>query len=431
MSEDSEEVAADIHIEADEAAENMAAREEDISKGENLESLTLEEPSASITDGTVEPMKSIATDSIEPVEPITVDAMEPIRSVTMDSMELIEPNTADALEPIGSITTDSMEPIEPIMAEATEPIETTVADSAEPMHNEITGAERNSTFLKAESHFTEGRLDTALDYYLKCIKGIEQGSGFLYLPQCLHKIAECYHRKDEDEKAIQFLKAEKIYYETALIDSRQMQEKIDDLTTGDADVEVVRADEYERLAKLCLDKHQCQLALEFSGKATKLYQKNYGDEDASTQRCLDLFTSVYAQVGKEEYTDKLAQYESEPLEPELAEIGSSSEAKTTVHRRRISAKTDTLATQSTVPQDNTSSSPQVVPDGVEKEMSCCCLGILWITLVVCSILAIILFSVVYCKMTPTSWTCHWVRVQYRSFAEQIGFIAYKLSKKGH
>jgi len=52
------------------------------------------------------------------------------------------------------------------------------------------------------------------------------GSGFLYLPQCLHQIAECYHLKDEDEKAIQFLKAEKIYYETALIDTQRMQEKI-------------------------------------------------------------------------------------------------------------------------------------------------------------------------------------------------------------
>lgn len=32
--------------------------------------------------------------------------------------------------------------------------------------------------------------------------------------------------KDEDEKAIQFLKAEKIYYETALIDTKEMQTKL-------------------------------------------------------------------------------------------------------------------------------------------------------------------------------------------------------------
>lgn len=52
------------------------------------------------------------------------------------------------------------------------------------------------------------------------------GSGFAYLPQCLHQIAECYHLKDEDERGIQFLKAEKIYYEAALIDTQKIQQKI-------------------------------------------------------------------------------------------------------------------------------------------------------------------------------------------------------------
>lgn len=52
------------------------------------------------------------------------------------------------------------------------------------------------------------------------------GCGFLYLPQCLHQIAELYHQREEDDKAIQFLKAEKIYYETALIDSKHVQDKL-------------------------------------------------------------------------------------------------------------------------------------------------------------------------------------------------------------
>lgn len=62
--------------------------------------------------------------------------------------------------------------------------------------------------------------------YVDLLSQFVTGSGFLYLPQCLHKIAEVYHLKEEDEKAIQFLKAEKIYYETALIDTQQMQDKI-------------------------------------------------------------------------------------------------------------------------------------------------------------------------------------------------------------
>ena len=57
----------------------------------------------------------------------------------------------------------------------------------------------------------------------------------------------------------------------------------------------------------------------------------------------------------------------------------------------------------------------------------CCLAVLWITLIVCLLMAIVLFSVVYCKLTPTSWTCHYIRVQYRALAHHLDFLAYKMS----
>jgi len=60
--------------------------------------------------------------------------------------------------------------------------------------------------------------------------------------------------------------------------------------------------------QILLKNCRTQLALEFSGKATKLYQHHYGDDHEATQRCLDLFTSVYAEVGREEYTSKLSEY---------------------------------------------------------------------------------------------------------------------------
>ena len=39
----------------------------------------------------------------------------------------------------------------------------------------MTGRERNSVFEKGESYFSKSKLDLALECYLKCIKGIEQG----------------------------------------------------------------------------------------------------------------------------------------------------------------------------------------------------------------------------------------------------------------
>lgn len=53
------------------------------------------------------------------------------------------------------------------------------------------------------------------------------------------------------------------------------------------------------------------LALEFCGKATKLYQQRYGDDHELTHRALDLLTSIYAEVGKSEYEAKLSKYEDE------------------------------------------------------------------------------------------------------------------------
>ena len=73
-------------------------------------------------------------------------------------------------------------------------------------------------------------------------------------------------------------------------------------------------------------------------------------------------------------------------------------------------------------------SPGVVLEE-RKEMSTYCLVTLWVCLVLCIIGAGIMFSIVYCKVTPTSWSCHWARVQYKSFAEYVGFIAYKLGKR--
>lgn len=54
-----------------------------------------------------------------------------------------------------------------------------------------------------------------------------------------------------------------------------------------------------------------ELALEFCGKATLLYQQHYGEKSPVTQRSLDLLTSVYAEVGRIEYEDKISRYNSE------------------------------------------------------------------------------------------------------------------------
>ncbi|XP_024128239.1 nutritionally-regulated adipose and cardiac enriched protein homolog isoform X2 [Oryzias melastigma] len=63
----------------------------------------------------------------------------------------------------------------------------------------------------------------------------------------------------------------------------------------------------ERLAQLCIMSKQPHLALEYSGKATKIHQRAFGNDHPITARSLELMATVYAEIGKTEYSDSLGQ----------------------------------------------------------------------------------------------------------------------------
>nr|XP_023658165.1 uncharacterized protein LOC111838917 isoform X11 [Paramormyrops kingsleyae] len=123
-----------------------------------------------------------------------------------------------------------------------------------------------------------------------------------------------------DVKALQFIQAEKMFYEVALIELTALQgaagaqdspaslgsaawdrpeEELSELAS--------QAQDYERLAQLCIMSKRPHLALEYSGKATKIRQKAFGNDHPITARSLELLASVYAEIGKTEYSDSLGQ----------------------------------------------------------------------------------------------------------------------------
>lgn len=53
------------------------------------------------------------------------------------------------------------------------------------------------------------------------------------------------------------------------------------------------------------------LALEYSGKATLLYRHHYGDEHERTKKSFEFFTTVYAEAGKEQYSESMEKAEVE------------------------------------------------------------------------------------------------------------------------
>ncbi|XP_053373175.1 uncharacterized protein LOC123530583 [Mercenaria mercenaria] len=175
-------------------------------------------------------------------------------------------------------------------------------------------AGRNQMFEEGLKLDKEGKKLEALKRYLKCLVGLKENSRFALLPQCLRNIGDIYYGRDEFEKAVSFIQAEKLYYESVLIDDSELQKHIDEVTkqgvgdAADTNIDALRASEYEQLAKLCLDEKQPQLALEYAGKCTKLRQKVFGDNHPLVQQSLDFFATVYAEVGKVQYTESMSKY---------------------------------------------------------------------------------------------------------------------------
>ncbi|XP_060075463.1 uncharacterized protein LOC132555130 isoform X2 [Ylistrum balloti] len=234
---------------------------------------------------------------------------------------------------------------------------------------------RNALFEKGLNYDKDGKRNCALKCYMACLKNLQSDSHFPLLPQCLRNIADIFYQKDELDKAVHFIQAEKVYYETALIDTTEIQARLDEAekTSGNGDqmeqtMDTVRAEEYEHLAKLCLDKDQPQLALEYAGKATKMRQQLLGDSHPVTVQSLDFFASVYAKVGQEQYQ------------------GDKEEKKVRFDESQIQNHEQDEMSDETLAKN-----------------------VLWALLLICCVLLLVLASYLYCKLQPESVTCGNIR----------------------
>lgn len=205
------------------------------------------------------------------------------------------------------------------------------------LHDEpLTDQERQLLYEKGIKFKKKGNYQHALYCLLACVRGLREGSDFPQLPECLHNIAEIYSQLEDYENAISFAQAEKLFYETSLIsvgneaqqeegelgfkdgsgnssgnltstENEATQPKGKDDPQGNS-TEARSANEYEKLAHMCLKQKNAQLALEYCGKAVKLRQSIYGEQHAITKRTLDLFTVIYAEMGKEQYSAAMQKF---------------------------------------------------------------------------------------------------------------------------
>ncbi|KAI4878588.1 hypothetical protein NFI96_002278 [Prochilodus magdalenae] len=135
----------------------------------------------------------------------------------------------------------------------------------------------------------EGDSQAALHCFLSCLLGLTHVQSFHSLPNCLHQIAELFI----DEKNCS--------QEDGSLGSPGW------LSQEELSEQASQAQDLERLAQLCIMSKRPHLALEYSGKATKIHQRAFGNDHPITARSLELLATVYAEIGKTEYSDSLGQ----------------------------------------------------------------------------------------------------------------------------
>ncbi|XP_061751249.1 nutritionally-regulated adipose and cardiac enriched protein homolog isoform X1 [Nerophis ophidion] len=177
---------------------------------------------------------------------------------------------------------------------------------------------REGLFELGQQLQQQGEYQAALHCFLSCLLGLTHVQSFTSLPICLHQIAELFITEKNYGKALQFIQAEKMFYEVALIELTALHGRTEPqeepllgsagwTTPEELSEQASQAQHLERLAQLCIMSKQPHLALEYSGKATKIHQKTFGNDHPITARSLELMATVYAEIGKTEYSDSLGQ----------------------------------------------------------------------------------------------------------------------------
>ncbi|XP_062600834.1 consortin-like [Saccostrea cucullata] len=289
--------------------------------------------------------------------------------------------------------------------------------------SDLDGEGRIKLFKRGLEMEKKEKLKSALKCYMACLRGLKPHSNFPLLPQCLRNIADIFYRQEEYEKAIHFIQAEKIYYESALIDTTDIQKKLEDaqkdqeLPAGVSE-ETVRADEFEELARICLDEKQPQLALEYAGKATKIRQSALGDNHPITINSLDFFTQVYAEAGADQYQDSMKKFENQEdidvNDPSAhAEVpGTPGKEPQSILRRRKPGEKDA--------EKRVRFEESVIQNEDEEQ---CAKIFVWILFAICGVVLLILGLYLYCHLSSGS-TCTSYKHQIKYVWDRVKYYYY-------
>uniref|UniRef100_UPI00398F48CC nutritionally-regulated adipose and cardiac enriched protein homolog isoform X2 n=1 Tax=Pristiophorus japonicus TaxID=55135 RepID=UPI00398F48CC len=150
---------------------------------------------------------------------------------------------------------------------------------------------REQLYTKGMQYLQQGKSEAALKSFKNCLQSLTETDSFVSLPQCLHQIAEIYLQEDDYNRALQFVQAEKKYYEAALINHTAMKEESTTEERGSwnssekSSMQAQLAIDYKKLTKLCIRDNRSHLALECSG------EKMFVSENPVSTRSFERLTS--------------------------------------------------------------------------------------------------------------------------------------------
>nr|XP_002730502.1 PREDICTED: uncharacterized protein LOC100376195 [Saccoglossus kowalevskii] len=212
------------------------------------------------------------------------------------------------------------------------------------------------------------------------------------------------------------------------------EERQDEMGGGDADSqpdphankpEILKAKEFDNLSRMCLQQGNTQLALEYCGKATKIRQAVYGENHPETIKSLDLFTVIYADVGKKQYADAMKKFgigESEDKEDSKV-TGNKGSEESGLRYRGSQHKTE----DSEVRQDN-DSVPQEEYEPTSPEQERADDFVMTLLMMMVFFLITVFFALVmtymYCHYAPKSEMCASIRSEVNYFYMRLKYHYY-------
>lgn len=200
------------------------------------------------------------------------------------------------------------------------------------MHNEDESDEESPIiFITSESRCEQlyhrglemqyrSDLEGALSSFLKCLEGMQKCEYFAKLPQTLHQLCEVYKSLNFTDKAEEYARAEKLFYEVVVTESprpagakeggaksktrrKPFSKKPKPVTSSVCNpaeyfpVLTKRAEEFDRLSRAYYDEGRFYLALDHCSKAATIRGCIYGQNHPLTRASLDFHRLLSIHVG--------------------------------------------------------------------------------------------------------------------------------------